>query len=114
MVWTRKGRMVMCEAGVSRQPRRPRAGGRVTRTPTRRELLVWSAWAGALAVGALVLGVLTKPGQIADAELASLLQETVPAGARRLLNRSEEQTSELQSLMRTSYAVFCSQKKTNY
>ena len=58
----------------------------MTRTPTRRELLVWSAWAGALAVGALVLGVLTKPGQIADAELASLLQETIPAGARRLLN----------------------------
>src|SRR3546814_6668602 len=27
-------------------------------------------------------------------------------------NRSEEQTSELQSLMRTSYAVFCLQKKT--
>src|SRR3546814_2800638 len=26
--------------------------------------------------------------------------------------RSEEHTSELQSLMRTSYAVFCSQKKT--
>ena len=49
-------------------------------TATRRELLVWSAWAGALAVGALVLGVLTKPAEIADAELASLLQETVPAG----------------------------------
>src|SRR3546814_48390 len=28
--------------------------------------------------------------------------------------RSEEQTSELQSLMSTSYAVFCLQKKTNY
>src|SRR3546814_5652860 len=27
--------------------------------------------------------------------------------------RSEEQTSELQSLMRTSYAVFCLKKKTN-
>src|SRR3546814_7337510 len=27
--------------------------------------------------------------------------------------RSEEHTSELQSLMRTSYAVFCSQKKKN-
>src|SRR3546814_10828176 len=26
--------------------------------------------------------------------------------------RSEEHTSELQSLLRTSYAVFCSQKKT--
>src|SRR3546814_3469023 len=28
--------------------------------------------------------------------------------------RSEEQTSELQSLMRTSYAVFCSKQKQNY
>src|SRR3546814_2306781 len=29
-------------------------------------------------------------------------------------SRSEEHTSELQSLMRTPYAVFCSIKKTNY
>src|SRR3546814_3514506 len=28
--------------------------------------------------------------------------------------RSEEHTSELQSLMRSSYAVFCLKKKTNY
>src|SRR3546814_1080714 len=28
--------------------------------------------------------------------------------------RSEENTSELQSLMRTSYAVFCLKKKTKY
>src|SRR3546814_10867297 len=30
------------------------------------------------------------------------------------LRRSEEHTSELQSLMRISYAVFCLQKKNNY
>src|SRR3546814_1241147 len=30
----------------------------------------------------------------------------------RALSRSEEHTSELQSLMRISYAVFCLQKKT--
>src|SRR3546814_6226795 len=29
------------------------------------------------------------------------------------MNRSEEHTSELQSLMRISYAVFCLQKKKN-
>src|SRR3546814_5776042 len=29
------------------------------------------------------------------------------------MNRSEEHTSELQSLMRISYAVFCLQKKTS-
>src|SRR3546814_9733396 len=33
--------------------------------------------------------------------------------ARRKRLRSEEHTSELQSLMRISYAVFCLQKKTN-
>src|SRR3546814_2873418 len=31
-----------------------------------------------------------------------------------ILARSEEHTSELQSLMRTSYAVFCLKKKTTY
>src|SRR3546814_10075281 len=31
-----------------------------------------------------------------------------------ILDRSEEHTSELQSLMRISYAVFCLKKKTNH
>src|SRR3546814_6742611 len=34
--------------------------------------------------------------------------------ARRAGDRSEEHTSELQSLMRNSYAVFCLQKKTRH
>src|SRR3546814_1038775 len=34
------------------------------------------------------------------------------AGPNRQRHRSEEHTSELQSLMRTSYAVFCLKKKT--
>src|SRR3546814_7590653 len=34
-----------------------------------------------------------------------------PAPGRQLSRRSEEHTSELQSLMRTSYAVFCLKKK---
>src|SRR3546814_4160887 len=34
-------------------------------------------------------------------------------GAARALQRSEEHTSELQSLMRISYAVFCLKKKKN-
>src|SRR3546814_7252204 len=34
-----------------------------------------------------------------------------PSGERK--NRSEEHTSELQSLMRISYAVFCLKKKNN-
>src|SRR3546814_9133866 len=36
-----------------------------------------------------------------------------PAALECLDDRSEEHTSELQSLMRISYAVFCLKKKTN-
>src|SRR3546814_4356677 len=35
-------------------------------------------------------------------------------GLQRLRGRSEEHTSELQSLMRISYAVFCLNKKTDH
>src|SRR3546814_6852509 len=35
-----------------------------------------------------------------------------PLSIKRYLPRSEEHTSELQSLMRISYAVFCLKKKT--
>src|SRR3546814_6732200 len=35
-------------------------------------------------------------------------------GAMRVCRRSEEHTSELQSLMRISYAVFCLKKKTKH
>src|SRR3546814_1532836 len=38
----------------------------------------------------------------------------VRVGRRYLGHRSEEQTSELQSLMRISYAVFCLKKKKNH
>src|SRR3546814_9299293 len=37
--------------------------------------------------------------------------ERLSADSRNELERSEEHTSELQSLMRISYAVFCLQKK---
>src|SRR3546814_3839627 len=40
------------------------------------------------------------------------IERLQPASVTDLL-RSEEHTSELQSLMRTSYAVFCLKKKTN-
>src|SRR3546814_9430668 len=36
----------------------------------------------------------------------------VKVSSATVRNRSEEHTSELQSLMRTSYAVFCLKKKT--
>src|SRR3546814_1435871 len=44
-----------------------------------------------------------------EAVLPKLLRLT-PKGIRTHLGRSEEHTSELQSLMRISYAVFCLKK----
>src|SRR3546814_7246818 len=45
-------------------------------------------------------------------EIADLRQEVMSASIRaRASGRSEEHTSELQSLMRISYAVFCLKKK---
>src|SRR3546814_10077320 len=41
-----------------------------------------------------------------------LLPGSSPAAGIRFCCRSEEHTSELQSLMRTSYAVFCLKKNT--
>src|SRR3546814_7272642 len=40
-------------------------------------------------------------------------QRELPPICRSCARRSEEHTSELQSLMRISYAVFCLKKKTN-
>src|SRR3546814_5871841 len=42
---------------------------------------------------------------------ASVLKDMDPVWQRRFLTRSEEHTSELQSLMRISYAVFCLKQK---
>src|SRR3546814_8329138 len=76
------------------------------------------------------LGIV-DPADMDEAELVllqklyeSVLQEHLPTGRisanhlkiwhRRWLGRSEEHTSELQSLMRISYAVFCLKKKIIY
>src|SRR3546814_7107983 len=48
-------------------------------------------------------------GKLPDLTTASALQR-VP-GVQVVVGRSEEHTSELQSLMRISYAVFCLKKK---
>src|SRR3546814_10272315 len=45
-------------------------------------------------------------------EIAGWIDEQRTAIASEILVRSEEHTSELQSLMRISYAVFCLKKKT--
>src|SRR3546814_9132904 len=46
-----------------------------------------------------------------DAVEVELLAEQAFGRPDRISRRSEEHTSELQSLMRTSYAVFCLKKK---
>src|SRR3546814_3977447 len=52
-----------------------------------------------------------KLPQVAIASLRNRSSSARDSGA--LLDRSEEHTSELQSLMRISYAVFCLKKKKN-
>src|SRR3546814_2510209 len=53
-----------------------------------------------------------KVADLAALGSAQALRMIVDADAL-YADRSEEHTSELQSLMRTSYAVFCLNKKTN-
>src|SRR3546814_1793180 len=56
-------------------------------------------------------------GQMGTAAQMGLRQDSIliarNLGPAELLERSEEHTSELQSLMRISYAVFCLKKKNN-
>src|SRR3546814_5401354 len=50
-------------------------------------------------------------GEAAEGKLARQRQPGLELAERRRIKRSEEHTSELQSLMRISYAVFCLKKK---
>src|SRR3546814_1591298 len=72
------------------------------------DLSAWTQahWGLALA-GFFVLYVVVTAVSIPGAAVL-----TLAAGALFGLVKSEEHTSELQSLMRTSYAVFCLKKKT--
>src|SRR3546814_5054124 len=68
------------------------------------------------AAGAEIVGAAADV--FAKAEMVVKVKEPQPAEVARLregqilFTRSEEHTSELQSLMRISYAVFCLKKKT--
>src|SRR3546814_2496615 len=55
----------------------------------------------------ILVGNLWRPGQTPDQTIYALVPIATPGV------RSEEHTSELQSLMRISYAVFCLKKKKN-
>src|SRR3546814_2599343 len=67
-------------------------------------------------VGSLLLGLFDDEGTlhhvgVASSFTAARRRELVDELAPLRENRSEEHTSELQSLMRISYAVFCLKKK---
>src|SRR3546814_3480891 len=53
-------------------------------------------------------------GRDVEDEAAAEVEVLRPLKARADIFRSEEHTSELQSLMRISYAVFCLKKKKKY
>src|SRR3546814_7382734 len=65
----------------------------------------------ALFPGRIDLGLGRAPGS--DQRVARALRRTLASDERQFPQdvRSEEHTSELQSLMRISYAVFCLKKK---
>src|SRR3546814_8856897 len=71
-----------------------------------------------LAVGEAAVGLHQRVG-VARGHLAMIAEDVVVADLERgdarpcAIIRSEGHTSELQSLMRISYAVFCLQKKTD-
>src|SRR3546814_4858781 len=107
---------------ISRPPRS-------TRTDTRCPYTTLFRSSGLGVIGRGVVLVIVVAGAImywrkSDLTLTSLNQVDTPPSPSRLLSapqsrfgcqgkRSEEHTSELQSLMRISYAVFCLKKQTN-
>src|SRR3546814_3501442 len=96
--------------GKTAKTRAPHAQASTNRCPPRRGC--GGSTAAEIDVGP-VRGVMLAAGiaaavAVADAEIA--VARSVAVGRRT--GRSEEHTSELQSIMRISYAVFCLKKKT--
>src|SRR3546814_1691719 len=79
---------------IRRPPRSTRTDTLFPYTTLFRSTSCWAAWCAAPKTGPA-----TKPSRRC-------------ASCRVISGRSEEHTSELQSLMRISYAVFCLKKKT--
>src|SRR3546814_3225608 len=69
--------------------------------------------AGSSSVGAGLGGVASAAGSAARSRMTAALG-IGEAAANRRAARSEEHTSELQSLMRNSYAVICLKKKKKH
>src|SRR3546814_10255677 len=83
--------------------------GQLCRAARQRGITIWVVSFGVGSDGNL--NSCASSGQAFEADNAAELNEQFQAIARQISKRSEEHTSELQSLMRTSYAVFCLKKK---
>src|SRR3546814_4536568 len=75
------------------------------------QVVVRGAETSSVSTWAAIAGV-QSPADPSTATLITPIGEFSPSDAQKL-SRSEEHTSELQSLMRISYAVFCLKKKNN-
>src|SRR3546814_6936352 len=89
--------------------------------------IFFAQWVGHLWIAVLIIGLATAAHQAWSANLFTLVSGMFPRkavgsvigiggtagalGGMLMAKRSEEHTSELQSLMRISYAVFCLKKK---
>src|SRR3546814_3300965 len=81
---------------------------RSTRTDT---LFPYTTLFRSYAVPISICSNAAKAGDYAIAPLLYPVLSRIPARLAQSSQRSEEHTSELQSLMRSSYAVFCLKKK---
>src|SRR3546814_1525110 len=75
-----------------------------------RDLFPAASWSRAFALISAVWGIAALAGPLIGGVFAAIGEWRL--GFIAMLPRSEEHTSELQSLMRISYAVFCLTKKT--
>src|SRR3546814_3388639 len=94
------GKMVSIENG-------PNIASPPSRRARRRSGTVWVVWADGMGDGRGKLTAFVGEVSAAPAEAATRGRPSYAACDHGPWNRSEEHTSELQSLMRISYAVFC-------
>src|SRR3546814_2201664 len=72
---------------------------------------VWSLVRTSGMMTKVLQGIEANPGPVLYTMVNHELRDQLTSRCAALTLRSEEHTSELQSLMRTSYAVFCLKKK---
>src|SRR3546814_10000315 len=92
---------------IRRPPRSTRTDTLFPYTTLFRSMVVQSGNDAAIALAGHVAG-----SEAAFAQLMNAYAKQLGLKNTHFVNRSEEHTSELQSLMRISYAVFCLKKKT--